>query len=84
MPFLGLQFSVSSQACARAFICLQCPLVNLCVTIRRVISLGLVGSAGLVMFICTAQCRVIFLDICKQNESSAALEEMESARESSA
>lgn len=74
MPFLGLQYSVSSQACARAFICLQCTLVSLCVTIRRVLSLGLVGGAGLVLFTCTARCRVMFLDICKQNEPSAALE----------
>lgn len=72
VSFLGLQYLVSSQACA--FICLQCALVSLRVTIRHVVSLGLVGGAGLVMFTCTAQCLIIFLDICKQNEPSAALE----------
>lgn len=31
-------------------------------------SSGLVGGAGLVMFTCTARGRVIFLDICMQEE----------------
>lgn len=74
MLFLSLQYSVSFQVCACAFICLQCTLVSLCVTIRHVVSLGLVGGAGLVMFTYTARCRVIFLDICKQNKPRTDLE----------
>lgn len=55
-PFLGLQYLVSSQACA--FICLQRTVVRLAWASWVVL--------GFVMFTCTARCRVIFLDICKQ------------------